>query len=99
MIFPFPQNWRTSLKPQTLSLANTVNTGVTFSTPSNAMQNSKIWASAGFRGFGPTMTFPGAGMDGLGNCGCRGGGSDFLMWAMAGFGLWCLFSGRQSRFE
>lgn len=101
MIFAFPQNWRTSLQRHTLSLANTVNTGVTFDTPSGAIQNSKTWASAGFRGFGPTMTFPGAGMDGVG-CGCNGGGnggSNFLLYVFAGLGVWNLvtsLSGRRS---
>lgn len=95
MIFNFPQNWRTSLLPHSLSLANRVNTGGSFSTPSGAIQNSKIWASAGFRGFGPVMTFPGAGMDGMGcGCGCDGGGggSNLLLYALAGFGLWRLFT-------
>jgi hypothetical protein len=95
MIFPFPQNWRTSLKPHSLSLMNTVNTGTTFTTPSGAMENSKIWASAGFRGFGPTMTFPGAGMDGMG-CGCGGGGGH-LLWALGGFVVAMMLGGRRFR--
>lgn len=97
MIFNFPQNWRTSLLPYSLALMNRVNTGGSFTTPSGAIANSKIWASAGFRGFGPVMTFPGAGMDGLGcGCGCGGaggcggGGSNLLLWAFAGLGIYCL---------
>lgn len=74
MLTPFNQNWRTTRRPFSLALANTVTTGVSFDTPSGAIRNSQIWASAGFRGFGPVMTFPGAGMDGIGcGCGCGGG--------------------------
>lgn len=95
MIYPFPQNWRTSLKPHTLSLANTVNTGVSFTTPSGTIANQKRWASAGFRGLGPTLTFPGgSGLDGMGcGCGCDGnggGGSVLLMCLLAGLGIWAL---------
>ena len=87
MLTSFNQNWRTSSLPFSLSLANSVNTGTSFTTPSGATQNSQVWASAGFRGYGPVMTFPGgAGMDGLGmlmsggsphaggGCGCGCGG-------------------------
>jgi hypothetical protein len=74
MIFPFPQNWRTSLLPFSLALKNTVNTGVSFDTASGAIANSQRWASRGFQGFGPRMQYPGAGMDGLGcGCGCDSG--------------------------
>lgn len=73
MLTPFNQNWRTTLLPFSLALKNTVNTGVSFTTPSGAIANSQRWASAGFRGFGPVMTFPGAGMDGVG-CHCKGMG-------------------------
>ena len=69
MLTAFNQNWHTTHLPFSLALANTVNTGGSFDTPSGAIRNSQIWASAGFRGLGPTLTFPGAGMDGLG-CGC-----------------------------
>jgi len=75
MLFPFPSEWRTTLLPFSLALKDTVNTGVTFDTPSGAIAESQRWATAGFRGFGPRMVFPGAGMDGLGcECGCNGGG-------------------------
>ena len=96
MIFPFAQNWRTSLTPHTLSLANAVNTGVSFTTPPGTIANQKRWASAGFRGFGPTMTFPGgSGLDGMGcGCGCNGngggGGSTLLVCLLAGLGVWGL---------
>lgn len=96
MIYPFPQNWQTSLTPHTLSLANAVNTGVSFNTTSGTIANQKRWASAGFRGFGPTMTFPGgSGLDGMGcGCGCNGGGgnggSTLLMCLLAGLGIWAL---------
>ena len=94
MIYPFPQNWQTSLKPHTLSLANAVNTGVSFTTPSGTIANQKYWASAGFRGLGPTLTFPGgSGLDGMG-CGCNGGGgggSTLLLCILAGLGIWGLF--------
>jgi hypothetical protein len=92
MLTPFAQNWRTSQLPFSLALQNTVNTGGSYTTPSRATENSKIWASAGFRGYGPVMSYPGAGMDGIG-CGCEGGGaSNLLLWALAGFGVWCLLS-------
>lgn len=98
MIYPFPQNWRTSLKPHTLSLANAVNTGVSFNTSSGTIANQKRWAAAGFRGLGPTLTFPGAGMDGIGcgaGCGCdqcagRGDSSSLLLCLLAGLGIWAL---------
>lgn len=95
MIYPFPQNWMTSLTPHTLSLANAVNTGVTYSTTSGTVPNQKRWAAAGFRGFGPTMTFPrAAGLDGMGcGCGCNGGaggGSSLMMCLLAGLGIWGL---------
>jgi hypothetical protein len=85
MIFGQQQNWRTSTLPFSLALKNTVNTGVSFDTPSGAIANSQRWASAGFRGFGPVMTFPGAGMDGMG-CGCGCGGNGGGDWT----GLVCL---------
>jgi hypothetical protein len=60
--------------PFSLSLKNSVNTGVSFDTPSGAIAQAQRWAAAGFRGYGPTRTFPGAGMDGMGcGCGCGGG--------------------------
>lgn len=106
MLYPRNQNWRTSLKPYTLSLANAVNTGVSYSTPSGTVPNQKAWASAGFRGFGPTHTYTGAGMDGMGcGCGCNGGGNGggngFLLYALAGAGLYFLvnaFMARQSSY-
>ena len=74
MLTAFNQNWHTTNLPYSLALANTVNTGGSFTTSSGAVRNSKIWASAGFRGLGPVLTFPGAGMDGMGcGCGCGGG--------------------------
>lgn len=96
MLFPFNQNWRTSQKPFSLSLTNAVNTGISYSTPSGTVPNQQRWASAGFRGYGPTMTFPGgSGLDGLhGGCGCGGnGGNNFLLYALAGAGIYFLASG------
>jgi len=94
MLTAFNQNWRTTNLAHSLALANTVTTGVSFTTPSGAIRNSQIWGSAGFRGFGPVMTFPGAGMDGLGQmplnyqragffgvgcgCNCSPGMGDFI---------------------
>ena len=107
MITAFDQNWHTTRLPYSLALANTVNTGGSFSTSSGAVRNSKIWASAGFRGLGPVLTFPGAGMDGMGcGCGCNGksagmgqifGSWDvstwgFPEWALIGLGLYVAFS-------
>ena len=102
MIFPFNQNWRTSRKPFALSLANSVNTGVSYSTPSGTVPNQQRWASAGFRGFGPTMTFPGgSGLDGMGSCGCgggcNGGGGSLLTYAALGALAYFLFSGGAKR--
>lgn len=101
MIFPFNQNWRTSRKPFALSLANSVNTGISYSTASGTVPNQQRWASAGFRGFGPTMTFPGgSGLDGMGNCGCgggcnggNGGGNNLVLYLLAGAGLYFLITG------
>lgn len=97
MIFPFNQNWRTSRKPFALSLANSVNTGISYSTPSGTVPNQQRWASAGFRGFGPTMTFPGgSGLDGMGcGCGggCGGGDSNLLLYAALGALAFYLFKG------
>lgn len=97
MIFAFPQNWRTSQNPFSLALTNAVNTGVSFDTTSGTIANQKRWASAGFRGFGPTMTFPGgSGLDGMGcGCGCDGnggGGSTLLLCLLAGLGVWGLIN-------
>lgn len=104
MIFRWNQNWRTTSLPFSLALKNTVNTGVSFDTPSRAAANSQRWASAGFRGLGPTLTFPGgSGMDGLGcgcgcggDCGCGGGGSP-LLWLAAGVAA-IYFLGRERSF-
>ena len=105
MLYPFNQNWRTSQKPFTLSLANAVNTGVSFDTPSGTIANQKAWASAGFRGlgrmhgYGPTMTFPGgSGLDGHGcGCGCsNGGGGNLLLYALAGVGIYLLLEAMMS---
>lgn len=94
MIYPFPQNWQTTARPFSLALTNAVSTGVSYSTPSGTVPNQKRWASAGFRGFGPTMTFPGgSGLDGMGcGCGCdgNGGGSTLLLCLLAGLGIWAL---------
>lgn len=101
MIFPFQQNWRTSRKPFSLSLYNTVNTGISYSTPSGTVPNQQRWASAGFRGFGPTMTFPGgSGLDGMGcGCGggCNGGGSNVWLYAALGALAYFLFTGGLER--
>lgn len=73
MIFPRNQNWRTSSLPFSLALANTVNTGVGFDTPSGAVAETKRWATRGMQGFGPQTQYCGAGLDGLGHgCGCGG---------------------------
>ena len=96
MIFPCNQKWRTSDNFFSLALKNTENTGVSFDTPSGGIAERKRWASAGFRGYGPVMTFPGgAGMDGMG-CGCGCGGGDggmmtgLLCFAGAAAALWFL---------
>jgi hypothetical protein len=97
-------NWRTSLNPWALSLKNAVSTGVSYNTPSRTIANQKAWASAGFRGlglrrgnmrgYGPTRTFPGAGLDGGVGCGCNGGGngggSNLILYVLAGVGLYFL---------
>lgn len=78
MLVKHDQNWRTSQQGWNLSLANTVNTGTTFNTPSDARSNSHTWASRGMQGgmhgYGPLRQYGrGAGMDGLGHgCGCGG---------------------------
>lgn len=101
MIFPFQQNWRTSQKPFSLSLANSVNTGISYSTSSGTVPNQQRWASAGFRGLGPTLTFPGgSGLDGMGcGCGCggNGGGNNLLLYAALGALGYYLFSGGLGR--
>ena len=75
MLAPFSQNWRISALPYSISLANRVNTGGSFTTPSGLIANEKYWAARGFQGYGPRIQYPrGAGMDGLGcGCGCGGG--------------------------
>lgn len=75
MIFPHAQNWRISDLPFSLSLANSVNTGGSYTTKSGTIANQKWWAARGFQGYGPKIQYPGgAGMDGLGcHCGCGGG--------------------------
>lgn len=94
MIFPFDQNWRTSTLPFSLALKNTVNTGVSFDTPSGAIAQAQRWASRGFQGlggYGPRIQYPGAGMDGLGcGCGCEDGGFPWLSAAIAVTALWIL---------
>lgn len=76
MLTPHRQNWRTTTLPFSLALKNTVNTGVSWSSPSNAVRNSQWWAARGFQGYGPLIQYGrGAGMDGLGGCGCGCGGS------------------------
>lgn len=84
MLFPHAQNWRTSQLPYSLSLANSLHTGVTFDTASGAVAESQRWASRGMQGHGPRVQYPNRGMDGLGcGCGCDGGGGD-------GLGLLCI---------
>lgn len=74
MIYRHPQDWKTSTLPFSLALQYTVNTGVSFDTPSGAIANSKHWAARGFQGLGPRVQYPGAGIDGLScGCGCGGG--------------------------
>lgn len=94
MIVPHQQNWRTSTLPFSLALKNTINTGVSFDTPSGGIANSQWWASRGFQGYGPRIQYPGgAGMDGLGcGCGCDGsdGGFPWLSAAIAVTALWLL---------
>lgn len=82
MLTPFDQNWRISTMPYALSLANAVSTGGSFTTPSNAVANTKWFAQRGLQGYGPRVQYPNRGMDGLGNhsggscgCGCGGHGS------------------------
>lgn len=79
MIFHRDQNWRTTNLPFSLALKNTVNTGVSFNTPSNAVANSQRWAAHGFQGLGQyggkrSQWFHG-GLSGMG-CGCGCGGAD-----------------------
>lgn len=91
MIFKHNQNWRTSRLPFSLALANTVNTGVSFDTPSGGIAQAQRWASVGMQGYGPRIQYPGgAGMDGLGGCGCDGGTSPILWAAVAVTALWIL---------
>ena len=80
MLTAFNQNWRTTDLGYSLALATTVNTGGSFTTPIGATRNSKIWASAGFRGFGPMMTFTGSGLDNV-----QGFGQLPLNYLRAGF--------------
>lgn len=81
MIFPRYQNWRTSQLPFSISLANRVNTGVSFDTPSGGIAERARWARRGMQGWGPRLQYPGAGMDGMGHyhhdcgCGCGGAGT------------------------
>lgn len=90
MIFAHDQNWQTSRLPFSLALKNTVNTGVSFDTPSGGIANRQRWARAGFQGFGPQIQYTGAGMDGLGcGCGCDGG-FPWLSAAIAVTALWIL---------
>lgn len=98
MIFPFDQNWETSRLPFSLALRNTVNTGVSFDTPSRAIANRQRWARAGFGGYGPQIQYPGAGMDGLGcgcGCGCNCGSHGLRGLTFDGTGMFGtgLFSG------
>ena len=100
MLYPRNQNWRTSQKAWTLSLANAVNTGTSYTTSSGTVPNQQYWNSVGFRGLGPTLTFPGgSGMDGIGcGCGCDGGGnSNLLLYLLAGAGAYFLFTGIAGR--
>lgn len=89
MIFQRDQNWRTSSLPFSLALANTVNTGVSFDTPSGAIAQAQRWASRGFQGYGPRIQYPsGAGMDGIGcGCGCNGGGYGGCNGGSGGLGM------------
>ena len=90
MIYGHNQNWRTSRLPFSLSLANSVNTGVSFDTTSGAIAQAQRWATRGMQGlgqsrghyargvygYGPRIQYGrGAGMDGVG-CGgsCGCGG-------------------------
>jgi hypothetical protein len=94
MLYPKNQNWRTSRQGWNLALTNSVNTGVSYSTSSGTVPNQQRWASAGFRGFGPTMTFPGgSGLDGMHGCGCGGGGNgNMLLYIAVGAGLYYLIT-------
>lgn len=107
MIFPFNQNWQTSRLPFSLALANTVNTGVSFDTPSGGIAQRQRWARAGFGGYGPRIQYPGAGMDGIGcgcGCGCDGncggglGMSDLLCFGAAAVAVYLLTNPRQEAF-
>jgi hypothetical protein len=70
MLIPKQQNWRTTTLPFSLALQNTVNTGVSWSSPSNAVRNSQWWAARGFQGLGqcPSGCSPG--------CRCKSGLGD-----------------------
>ena len=94
MLMPFPQNWRTSFLPYSISLANRVNTGGSWTTPSETIANQKWWATRGLQGYGPKIQYRGAGMDGLGcGCGCNGSNGDggsFFTWVLIGAGVMAL---------
>ena len=95
MLYPKNQNWRTSQKFWDLSLANSVNTGVTFNTSSGTIANQHYWNSVGFRGLGPTLTFPAASL--LHGCGCNGGTNNIIVWGRAGVGVYFLIDRMISR--
>lgn len=92
MIFKHNQNWRVSDLPYSLSLANVVNTGGSFTTSSGAIANRKWWAARGMQGYGPKIQYPqGAGMDGMG-CGCGCGGRHAHGGGFDGTSLMCLLA-------
>ena len=98
MIVGRAQNWRMSSMPWSLSLTNTVNTGVSFDTPSRAIGITKFWQGQGFRGYGPTRTFPGgSGFDGC-DCGC-GCGDNTWIWLLAAGALIWLCSRREVMYQ
>ena len=105
MLYAHNQNWRTSQLPFSLTLANTLNTGVSFSTPSGSVAESQRWATRGMQGlgqghgffgrgvqgYGPRVQYGrGAGMDGHGDCGCGCGGSCGCGDNGGGVGLMCV---------
>ena len=79
MLIAFNQNWQISPLDYSISLANRINTGGSYTTPSGLVANEKYWAARGFQGLGPRVQYPrGAGMDGVG-CGCGCGNRSYGM--------------------
>ena len=73
LLVPHYQNWRTSTLPFSIALANSVNTGVSYDTPSGFIAEEQRWASRGFQSYVPRVQYPNKGLDGHCGCGCGGG--------------------------